>query len=289
VNLLQNRLLSVCFLLAVAGSAQSMVLTDEMALESGMTPVDEISMDAQDLEGIMNFERNEYVTTIPSLNDIDAVIKSHKQVIVINKAKTGKDAQTIRVYQDGVISPLNEKRTVTQVVDGKSIKEIVNEPKEFVRTSTGREKKETAKSGRKYFSTTPKGFFRPQRIYKMYYSNTWKTDMPNAIFINCSRNDFNKECGIAIHGTAPSAYPDLGKRASGGCIRAREEVAVQLRKLVMDSGMGSAPGQYALKSEGYRRDRVIKNSVSLDLLNRDSGVIMNKKIQSWDTVIVIYE
>jgi hypothetical protein len=275
--------------LALMSNAYAVALTDEMAFEEGMTPLEEVGMDAEDLSGIMNFNRSEYVTTIPSLEDIDNVVKSHRQVIVINKAAKGKDAQTMKVYQNGVVKPLFENSTVTKMVDGKKVKETIKTEKESVKISSGREKNEIAKSGREYFSTTPKGFFRPQRAYKMYYSNTWKADMPNAVFINCSRNDFNKECGIALHATSESHYAALGTRDSGGCIRSRLEVSEQIRKLVMDTGRGSDAGQFGIKNEGYRRDRIINNHVAVDLVDRDSGDIMNKKVNSWDTVIVVYE
>ncbi|HXH31257.1 MAG TPA: L,D-transpeptidase [Bacteriovoracaceae bacterium] len=273
--------------LIISSAARATVLTDEMALEAGMTPVSEAGMDGPDLAEIMTFDRSEYVSTIPSLDDIEKVIRSHKQVIVVNKAVSGKDAQTLTVYQNGAVKPLTETTVITTVVNGKTVNQEVSEEKPFVKISTGRERNETAASGRKYLSTTPKGFFRPQRVYKMYYSATWKADLPNAVFINCSRNDFNKECGIAIHATSASHYAALGKRDSGGCVRTKLEVSKQIRELVMESGLGTT--QFKIKNEGYRRDKVINNSVQVDLVNRDSGDVMNKKINSWDTVIVVYE
>lgn len=275
--------------LMLMSNSYAVTLTDEMALEDGMTPSEDVGMNANDLSEIMKLDRSEYVTTIPSLEDIENVIKSHRQVIVVNKAASGKDAQTLRIYQNGIVKTLTENKTITKIVDGKKVKEIIKVESDSVKISSGREKNEVAKSGRKYFSTTPKGFFLPQRAYKMYYSNTWKADMPNAIFINCSRYDFNKECGIAIHATSTSHYPELGKRDSGGCIRTRLEVSEQIRKFVMDSGRGSEVGQFGIKNEGYRRDRIINNQVSVDLVNRDSGDIMNKKVKAWETVIVVYE
>lgn len=267
--------------------AQAEVLTDEMALEAGMTLKSESGMDPSDLKSIMNFERSNYVLSIPTQEDIAKVIQSHRQVIVINKAVSGPDAQTLRVYLNGEIKPLLETSIIKKIIDGKTVKEEISQAKDFVLVSTGREKDEKAKSGRTYFSTTPKGFFRPQRLYEMYYSNTWKADMPNAIFINCSRYDFSKECGIAIHATSESYYPALGKRDSGGCIRTRHEVSKQLRELVMETGKGIE--NYSIKNEGFRRTKIINNSIVTDLVNRDSGSIQNKKINSWDTVIVVYE
>jgi predicted DNA-binding antitoxin AbrB/MazE fold protein len=264
-------------------------LTDEMAMEEGMTPAAEYLSEQAFMDTEFQLNRSEYVTTIPSLADIQQVIGSHRQVIVVNKAASGADAQTLRVYQNGVIKPLLEQTTITQIVNGKKVKKTITELKDFVKISSGREKNEVAKSGRSYFSTTPRGFFRPQRVYTMYYSNTWKADMPNAVFINCSRNDFNKECGIALHATTESHFAALGKRDSGGCVRTRPEVSTQLRELVMDTGLGRDKGSYSLVTESYRRWKVLNNKVSVDLVNRDSGAIVNKKVSSWDTVIVIYE
>lgn len=273
----------------LAQSARANELTDEMAIEEGMTPIEEVmiqdSMNTLDDGSLVNFNRAEYVTTIPSMDDIQRVIGSHRQVIVVNKAKSGPDAQTLRVYLNGRIKPLVENKIISKTVNGKRVVEVIPESKEFVKISTGREGNETAKSGRKYVSTTPKGFFRPQRVYTMYYSNTWKADMPNAIFM-CPT--FQKECGIAIHATTESHYAELGTRASGGCVRTRQEISKQLREIVMDSGRGSAPGQFSTVTESHRRWKVTNNSVSVDNLERFSGSLTGK-INSWDTVIVVYE
>ncbi len=251
--------------LLVLMSLNVFALSDEQALEEGMTPIEEMS----DFTGEMKFDRSEYVTTIPSEEDIAKVIGSTKQVILVNKASKGPGAQTLRVYRDGVILPLMEN----------------NVSKDFVKISTGREKEETAASGRVYLSTTPKGFFRPQRVYTMYYSNTWQADMPNAVFF-CPT--FSKECGIAIHATTESHYAELGSRASGGCVRTRNEISSQIRELVMDTGLGHEAGRFSTITESHRRWLVTKNSVVVDNLDRYSGIFISK-VNSWDTVIVVYE
>lgn len=82
--------------------------------------------------------------------------------------------------------------------------------------STGREKWENAKSGRRYFSTTPVGYFRPQKLDKAYWSNTWQAWMKYSVFL---------VGGIALHATTKDHYKELGTRASGGCVRQRLENA----------------------------------------------------------------
>jgi hypothetical protein len=275
--------LSIASLLLL--SSMAFALTDEQALEDGMTPLEEMkanAMSSQDLADIMNYDRSEYVSTIPSQEDIENVIKMHKQVIVINKGiRTSKNplGQTLRVFKDGKVMPLTYKTTISH--------EIIT--KEAIDISTGREREENAtESGRVYFSTTPIGFYRPQRLYQNYFSITWKADMPNAIFF-CK--NFARECGIAIHATSTSKYRALGKRDSGGCIRTRLDISEQLRKLVMETGAGTAPENYVVKVEAThpRRKKILKNTVEVEQVNLQNGRLAAKKfVKSWDTVIVVY-
>ena len=274
--------------LAVISMAQTNaadLISDEQAIAEGMTPVEEVNS-ANGLE-VFNMNRSEYVTTIPSLDDIQRVIESNRQVIVVNKAAKGPDAQTLRVYQNGVIRPIIENTVISKVVNGKTVKEVVPVSKEFVKISTGTEAKKVSPT-RTYVATTPKGFFRPQRVFTDYFSATWQASMPNPVFINC-RKTFKEDCGIAIHATSESHYAELGTRASGGCVRTRLEVSKQIRELVMDSGLGSQPGNYKLVPAGHGRKQVIGNTVQVDLVDRMSGAMLGTKVNSWDTVIVIYE
>jgi hypothetical protein len=246
------------------------VMDDDMALEAGMTPVDQLRMNQLDLNGIMNFDRNDYVTTIPSQDDISRVIRSHKQVIVIDKSVKG---QTLTVYRDGKIHKLKEL-----TLNPRTNREELVE-KDSVKISTGKETRVVGKSGREYIATTPIGFFRPTKVYKMYFSNTWKADLPNAVFF---------VGGVAIHATGPGNYAKLGTRDSGGCARTRMEVSEQLRTLVMDTGRGSRPGDYKIVTESHRRDRVTQNTVMVDTLDRMKGSMNGGKVNSWDTVIVVH-
>jgi lipoprotein-anchoring transpeptidase ErfK/SrfK len=108
-----------------------------------------------------------------------------KVVAVINKSNVGSEAQTMKVYVDGQLT-------------------------DTFQTSTGREKHETTASGRKTFTTTPVGYFRPYLLERNHWSNAWKANMPYTVFFNG---------GIAVHATTPSHYKALGKRDSGGCSR----------------------------------------------------------------------
>jgi hypothetical protein len=219
--------------------------TDEMALEMGMTPADEL-----------NQEKAAFKLSPAALERIK---QENSLVITVDKRPhtVGGSAQTLIMYQDGI---------------------------EIFRTkiSTGLETYVTATSGRTYLRTTPTGFFRPANIYTMYFSNTWKSDMPNAVFLIG---------GIAIHATPrDDAHQGmLGKRASGGCVRTKLEDSLFIRETVMNTGKGSAPGQFSTVTESYRRWKVTNgNRVTVPAIDRNTGE-QGAAIQSWDTVVVVHE
>lgn len=74
---------------------------------------------------------------------------------------------------------------------------------------------------------TPKGTFRPGRMYEEYFSFTYDgMPMPHSIF-------FYR--GYAIHGTLD--IRDLGRPASKGCVRLHPDHAKLLFELVREHGM----------------------------------------------------
>jgi hypothetical protein len=227
------------------GTSAAFALTDQEALEQGMMPIEDYVV--SEMKAVLT----------PGLNSqgVARAAQTHRMVIAINKAAKGPEAQTMTIFENGV--------------------EILKE-----KISTGREKEEKAKSGRTYFSTTPKGFFRPTMVYRDYMSYTWQAPMPNAVFF---------VGGIAIHATGTSYYKDLGTRASGGCVRTKLEVSKLIREKVMDTGRGSQPGQFKVVKESEGRNRITNNTVVVDQISRNTGDILNAKVNSWDTVIVVYE
>ncbi len=231
--------------LLTIGTSAAFALTDQEAVDDGMMPIEDYVVS----------EMKAVVT--PGLNNegVARAAQTHRLVIAINKASKGPDAQTLRIFENGV--------------------EVLKE-----KISTGREKEEKAKSGRVYFSTTPKGFFRPTKVYRDYMSYTWQAPMPNAVFFIG---------GIAVHATGKSHYPELGTRASGGCVRTKLEISKLIREMVMETGKGKEPGQFKVVKESEGRNRITNNMVVVDKINRQTGDIMNAKLNSWDTVIVVYE
>ncbi|MEM6761285.1 MAG: L,D-transpeptidase [Pseudomonadota bacterium] len=83
----------------------------------------------------------------------------------------------------------------------------------------------TVSTGRAGFRT-PKGTFRPQRMYRDYYSKQYDgAPMPNAIFY---------DRGYAIHGSWELG--SLGRPASHGCVRLHPADAEKLFELVLTVG-----------------------------------------------------
>ena len=216
--------------------------TDDMAESLGMTPEDEV-------------EESEDKSNKDVGATINQVIKDNRVVVVVNKAARGAGAQTLTVYENGI--------------------EVLK-----TKVSTGKEERVTSTSGRTYLSITPKGFFRPTKMYTDYLSFAWKSQMPNAVFfIN----------GIAIHATATTQYPKLGTRASGGCVRTTLEDSKKIRELVMESGKGSAIGNYVVAREAAGRNIIQGNSVMVPAISRSTGLKATGNVNSWETVIHVHE
>ncbi|MBV9045350.1 MAG: L,D-transpeptidase [Alphaproteobacteria bacterium] len=100
--------------------------------------------------------------------------------------------------------------------------------------STGREQYE------RYFTTTPVGLFEldPNRFEVSHYSRTWRAHMPWAMFLNATIN--GKQTGVALH-SAGSHEPDLGHRASGGCVRLPHAKAAELFHRFQAENRGMVP------------------------------------------------
>lgn len=158
------------------------------------------------------FPRTENPQNIISMMDQLAlegldVTREFPIVVVANKSAYGYGAQTMRVIENGY-------QTYSWKI------------------STGREQWETSKSGRQYFTTTPPGWFYPYRLVRNHYSETWQTNMEFSVFFNG---------GVAVHATTPGYYSQLGRRASGGCVRLHRDHAQYLYGRIVQEGKGLVP------------------------------------------------
>lgn len=191
------------FFASLAVSAQER--SESIPLDDLMTP-DEIAEES-------GFPRTDYsqveVGSIQELRNIQGidVTREYPLVLFINKDSSGAHSQKIKIIENGVH------------VDTWKV-------------STGRERREVAKSGKRYFSATPVGWFTPYSLRRNHYSRTWKAPMPFSVFFNG---------GIALHATTRGHYRELGRRASGGCVRLTRDNAEILFEKVSKAGQGLVP------------------------------------------------
>lgn len=141
--------------------------------------------------------------------------------LYVSKAEAGPIAQHMFVY--------------SRAADG-SLALIHDWP-----VSTGREKKEKTPSGRKTFTHTPEGSFKldPKRFHELWKSRAWNADMPWTMFFDLVEN--GGLSGLAIHAAGKGKISQLGRRASGGCIRLAPENAQYLFKLIQKDHAGFVP------------------------------------------------
>jgi hypothetical protein len=145
-------------------------------------------------------------------------LKEYKLVVVINKANTGNDRQTLRVYDNQKLIML------TKISSGREEYEKGCNP--------GQDPKKDHCSKRAYWSTSPVGYFDVDTLDENYFSNLWQTWMPYAVFF---------ESGIATHQAPAGTEGKLGGRASGGCIRMHPNMAPMLFSFVQKAGKGLVP------------------------------------------------
>lgn len=148
--------------------------------------------------------------------------------------------------------------------------------------STGRERRE------KYFTTTPEGIYKLDidRMHKNWWSRRWNAPMPFAIFFDYTIK--TGKAGLAVHAT-PQHIDELGRRASGGCVRLHPEHARALFERLQDpSARGFVP-VFPFKTELGRsaRDGEV-------LRNKEGGVVLQAGlkvllfIENFDGVPEVY-
>lgn len=159
---------------------------------------------------IRNFDEADFQTY--------AWLNEFTNVIVVNKANSGQDKQTIKLYVNGKLT------LISKVSTGREKYEAGCKP--------GQDPKADHCSVRAYWSTTPIGYFDVDKLVENYFSTLWKTWMPYAVFF---------ESGIATHQAPAGTEGKLGQRASGGCVRLHPNVAPVIYKTVQDAGQGLVP------------------------------------------------
>lgn len=175
-----------------------------------------LTVQAQDMEGA-TYSLTRPVDINVSFNESTFITqpwtKEFRYVIVINKANSGKEAQTIKVFEYGQL--------------------IITD-----KVSTGRdefEKKGEHGSKMDAWTVTPTGYYTPSFLDKDHkssaYGGKWSwlkggVKMPYAIFFNG---------GIALHERPRGTESMLGQKASGGCVRLSDNMASDLFERVKET------------------------------------------------------
>ena len=214
------------------------------------------SLLAQDMEGAStSIERPKDVDVDFQISYFESRpwIKEFHYVVVVNKANSGKDSQTIKVYE-------YEKLILSGSV------------------STGRDQFESAgehHSKKDSWTVTPTGYYTPKFLDKDHkssaYGGKWSKifggiKMPFAIFFNG---------GIAIHQAPKGTESALGKKASGGCIRLPGEIASDIFARLLETQDSRIPnfnvdgtavvnsaGSYAYSNTGFSALIIVKNKIT---------------------------
>ncbi len=99
--------------------------------------------------------------------------------------------------------------------------------------STGRENREVSPRGERKFTSTPAGVYQfdAGRFIRLHKSNAWESDMPWAMFFG--RASWGRPTGYALHAALDKYVPNLGQRASAGCIRLLPANAERLYKMLL--------------------------------------------------------
>ncbi len=164
-------------------------------------------------------------------------LKEFTNVIVINKANTGAEKQTIKLYVNGQLTLISKTSTGREKFE--------------VGCAEGQDPKKDHCSARAYWSTTPVGYFNVDKLVENYFSNLWKTWMPFAVFF---------ESGIATHQAPAGTENKLGSRASGGCVRLHPNTAPVIYKAVQAAGQGLIPA--------FARNGDLKKTAAGDTIRR---------------------
>ena len=137
--------------------------------------------------------------------------------------------------------------------------------------STGRERHE------QYFTWTPPGIFAldPNRFYRITYSAKWRNAaMPWAMFLDYSYR--TKMSGVALHAATRGLVKNLGKRASGGCVRLPPDRAESLFGRIQANFRGRVP-VFAFDEDAgttNREGRVARDSRNAPLLKQGYRVLL---------------
>lgn len=187
-------------------------------------------------------------------NPEDWKVKYFDVVVVINKAP---NAQTATVYRKKAEGALPEVVKNVKVSTGRETPEYTAEDKEAAGMApTGHEPNDA------YFSNTPTGYFTPYYLQIDRVSGDYEgAAMDHAVFFNTR--------GIATHRAPIGTEGQLGRRASGACVRMFQKDAQAVFWMVRATGgpiteseIAQRPGLHCGKKEGAERTLCIQRDAA---------------------------
>jgi|GEM_PF-5801834 len=286
-----RRLTSVAFVLAALaasdgdlnGMESEYVISDQAALELGMTPADEIQAPLwEDPEDFLSFEATKSATSGDQTDSgrlyrrFDHYGKMAKVVVIVDKSDPGLSptAQSVMVYYNG-------------------------EYNASFPASTGSNKEVTSHSGTVYKTVTRSGIFRPERLYYEYDSALWGgVAMNDATFIDTDGNP-NRWNGTAFHAASTSRLAILGlENITGGCINLAPDDAGYIRVLIGMTGNWRNRGREDESFESDKntkkvmrrinRQRLTGTTIKVPAVDRWSGELSKTNmVDSWDAIVVV--
>lgn len=141
--------------------------------------------------------------------------------------------------------------------------------------STGRNNPE------KPWTVTPVGLVRLDqgRFFAKGFSRQFNVEMPFAMFFDYDYR--RRKSGLAIHGTIEENYPDLGRRASAGCIRMFTPHAEWLFTKIRAEHRGPVPDFPFNTAEGrtWRDGRIVRDEAGKPVL--EQGLTVALVIDDW--------
>lgn len=159
----------------------------------------------------------------------ETYLNQYTNVIVINKAAKGPQAQTLRLYTN------RQLMLSTYVSTGR-------EDIEYISKMRGIVNKIFKGTTETHWRHTTRGFYTMKRVHgASYRSGESKFQMPFAMF-------FNETRGLAVHQVPPdlsggeaAGEAMLGKRASSGCVRVHKAQIQTIHRAVTSADRGLVP------------------------------------------------
>lgn len=249
------------------------------------------------VEYAANFEESDFETK--------PYMKDYEFVIVVNKATEGSERQSIKIYRGGHRVNVSEVSSYISLYGSKDSKKRLDEliektwSNDLFMVSTGRdafERKGEHGSQKDSWTVTPAGYFSPQYFAVKHRSQSYSKKGCGGLFGKLAKMVTGKEaCAImenaiffngpiALHKAIPGTEWELGRKASGGCVRLSGPLAEYLftnvQAAIASRGIPRMDnsGNVALDLNGQTIYKMVHESIWGSLSARSALIIVQNKI-----------